>query len=550
MAKPRPDKSSSDLPKLTREGQYVLDSWQEFTEQQRRQQQEEMLDISETFGFVAYVYEKLRSAVEYRGEHVLRRATIERTLNRLFWLEKSPEEKAELLVKELTWSRFLANETLPRSKLKELTLIVYKYQYLLSQTEEFSSPPGEHTDWTTWLLGVASTEIEETISPSYLRTVLAPLMFAWLKNNFSWDTEALSDEDREIQLFIAAQRALAKSDQPILRYRLLLLLQPEWKTASTPAQQSQLAQTLPQLVVQIENLLNYSQRNLVFRFVRHFTPVFVILNEILINNPKPQTVIKSPELLTKATTEVADNRYSRLQQQISNAIMRSVIYLLITKVLLALIIELPYEHYLLGEIQYIPLTINLLTPPGLMLVIGLSIRVPGEGNTQRILKQLKRLLYQTQEKHKPLTAQLTLSVRQKKLNQYFSIFYFILFSVLIYLFASFLLQVVGYNYISLLIFFMFMSLVLLFGYRVKWESQELTVAKDSGGIITHVVSVLTMPFISLGAWLSAGLAQINIFMFILDVIIDAPLKALVGAVEEWSQFLRRKEAEVVEVPQD
>lgn len=121
---------------------------------------------------------------------------------------------------------------------------------------------------------------------------------------------------------------------------------------------------------------------------------------------------------------------------------------------------------------------------------------------------------------------------------------------MIYFIALFLVKTVHYNILSLLVFFMFASLVILFGYRVKWESEEMTIAKHPGGILNHIVSIVTMPFISLGAWLSAGIAQINIFMFILDVIIDAPLKALVGAVEEWSQFLKLKEAEVVEVPQE
>ena len=85
---------------------------------------------------------------------------------------------------------------------------------------------------------------------------------------------------------------------------------------------------------------------------------------------------------------------------------------------------------------------------------------------------------------------------------------------------------------------------------MRWESQELTVSKHGGGIVGHMLSIFTMPFINLGAWLSSGLSQINIFMFILDVIIDAPLMTLVGAIEEWSQFMQRKEEEVVEIPMD
>jgi len=549
MNKPMAQTVDKNHPLLTREAQYILTSWQEFTEKQEKYKRQEMIAVSETFGFVAYMYEKLRSAVEYRGEHVLRRATIERTLKRIIWLPKTPAEIAELLINELTWSRFLANESLPKTQLANLTKIVEKYQYLIEYSHTQDIQPGEKVTWTDWIIGVASTEVEETISPSYLRTILAPLMFSWLKKHFVWDTQTISEEDQEIQLYIAAQRALAKSDQPILRYHLLLLMLPNWNTANQD-QWPELVANLAQSAQQVERMLGYSQRNLVFRFVRRFTPVFIILYEILIQSQNTQKVIHSPDALEKVTRQVTEDKYYKLQKQVSTAIVRSIVYLFITKVLLALIIELPYEIYLLKDVNVIPLLINLLTPPGLMLLIGLNVRVPGQDNTDRIVNQLRKLLYKSEEKTSPLIAQLTLTPRQKQLNQYFSVFYFILFALLIYLLVMFLFQVVHYNIVGLLIFFMFMSLVLLFGYRVKWESQELTVAKSGGGIFTHVVSIVTMPFISTGAWLSAGLAQINIFMFFLDVIIDAPLKALVSAVEEWSQFLRRKEAEVVEVPQE
>lgn len=532
-------------PVLTREAKYIISSWRQFKEATLQGDDgDDVIKVSETFGFLAKAYERLRSSVEYKGEHVLRRATIERMLKRIVAMSKSDDYKAEMLVKELTWSRFIPNESVSVSELKEISKVIGKLEYLLDFTSQLDDLDG--VTWEEWLLGVISTELEELMVPSYLRTTLAPLMFAWLKNNFDWQTDALPAEDREIQLYIAAQRALAKSDQAILRYRLMLLINPKWGGGESDWRNS--VQDLPDLAKRIEGLLNYSQSNLVFRFVNRYTSFFVVLHEVIQRSGDFQKLLMRPDRFRLRARQVIEERYVRLQGQVRNAVVRSIVYLLVTKVLIALIVEVPYELWVLGELHYLPLSINILFPPFLMFALGLSIKVPGGSNTDRILEQLNRLVYKQKKEHRPIRAKLTLTSRQRRLSKYFSLFYTFLFLGLMMLVAWFLITRLNYNFISALLFFMFLSLVLLFGYRIRWESQELTIAKHSGGVIGHVMSIVAMPFINLGAWLSSGLAQINIFMFILDVVIDAPLKALVMAFEEWGQFVQRKEEEVVDVP--
>jgi hypothetical protein len=438
------------------------------------------------------------------------------------------------------------NESVCKRKLYQIVKIIRKYEFFLSGVSGWEQP-ADNENWESWLLGVASTEIEELLAPSYLRTNLAPLMFAWLKKNFVWDTETLSETDREIQLFIAAQRALAKSDNQILRYRLLLLLDTRWLSDSEKDWKIILS-NLSDRALRIETFLNYSQSNLVFRFVKRYSPVFTVLNEVLKVSDNPEQILSNPELMEQRAREVIDSKYEKLQGQVRNAVVRSIIYLFVTKVLVALIIELPYEIMILKHLNVVPLLINIVLPPLFMLALGVSTGLPGEDNTKRILAQLKNLMYKSDEETEPLPAKLTLSLRQKRLSRYFSFFYSLVFMLIVVFIGWILLTWLNYNVVSVLLFFSFLSLVLLFGYRVRWEAQELTVAKQSGGVIGHMMSVLAMPFINLGAWLSAGLSQINIFMFLLDVLIDAPLKSIVSAVEEWSQFLQRKEEEVVEVP--
>jgi hypothetical protein len=55
---------------------------------------------------------------------------------------------------------------------------------------------------------------------------------------------------------------------------------------------------------------------------------------------------------------------------------------------------------------------------------------------------------------------------------------------------------------------------------------------------------LTLPFIRLGRFLSLNFSKVNIFVFILDFIIEAPLKIVLQAIEEWLAFFKEKKEDI------
>ena len=93
--------------------------------------------------------------------------------------------------------------------------------------------------------------------------------------------------------------------------------------------------------------------------------------------------------------------------------------------LLVLLIELPYERYVIKSVLYTPLIINALFPPVLMFLIGIFIRVPSKKNTQAILKVAQEMVYKGQLKS---TKGIGRPVKRSKFTSMsFTIFYLILF---------------------------------------------------------------------------------------------------------------------------
>jgi hypothetical protein len=177
----------------------------------------------------------------------------------------------------------------------------------------------------------------------------------------------------------------------------------------------------------------------------------------------------------------------------------------------------------------------------------LTIKAPGEANTQRIIVKLKSIIYDQGALTKTIFS-LARVKRGSFLSNSFAIIYGILF-LLVFGGITYLLLLLHYNIVGMVIFFVFLSLVLLFGFRVRFTATELTVTSNDENFFSYVFSNLTLPFLSTGVYLSKGLAKINVFTIILDFLIEAPFKTVIEVFEEWTSFIREKREEVVEVPQ-
>jgi tetrahydromethanopterin S-methyltransferase subunit G len=263
---------------------------------------------------------------------------------------------------------------------------------------------------------------------------------------------------------------------------------------------------------------------------------------------KMESILKGPDKLEREIEAVCAVKYQLIRSKVNKGIARSIIYIFVTKVLLAVVVELPYEYYFLGHIKYLSLTANLLIPPSLMFFLGLTIKKPGEENTRRIVETTHDIVYET-EKQPKIRVNMGRNSKQTVAYRAFVVIYILLFMVCFSSF-SYLLYRLNFGLVGGLIFFMFLSLVLLFGYRVRFAASEYKVTTEREGFLSHVLSNLTLPFLNLGVWLSSRMSQFNFIVVFLDFIIEAPLKATMEGVDRWTAFIKEKREEVVEVPAD
>lgn len=510
------------------------------------------LRVSQTLSSLASVYEKIRNAVDFRGEHLFRRNAIERILRRLWIGNGSPQKIAETLIKELIWSRYLKNDSIPKRKITKVGLVIAKYQ----KAKKYL-PVKEHD----WLLKLASVEIDEVVIDQKEKQVWIEAVSGWFKKYYRWE-EDINQETKDVLLYIAVDRALVKSDDATVSYHLLLQLYPDW-TAKDESKIEKIVTNFSTVKKGLEAWSNHPYSNSLFRLVNKNIPPFIILRDIVEETSpnKLEEVLKNQQVLEKKVSAVCNRKYQETKTKVKRGIVRSIIYIFATKMILAFLLEIPVDWWCMKKevdqgiklfssqffknFKILPLAVNLTLPPFLMFLIGFMIHTPGEENTKIIIERIRS--FTTPIKTEKTGFSLAKSEKKSLWEKAFGLVYIGLFVGVFYL-VSLALSKLGFNLVSIGIFFFFVCLVFLFGFRVRWSAQELTVANKKENFFETIINFISLPFLDVGLKLSAGIAKFNFLIFILDFLIEAPLKSIIDAIGEWASIIKKKQEEVVEVP--
>ncbi len=94
------------------------------------------------------------------------------------------------------------------------------------------------------------------------------------------------------------------------------------------------------------------------------------------------------------------------------------------------------------------------------------------------------------------------------------------------------------------LFVVFLTLVSFFGLRVRQLAKDLVVIDRRDNLLSVTIDFFTIPIVRAGRWLSVNFSKVNIFVFILDVIIEAPFKLIIDVFEDWFAYMREKREEI------
>jgi hypothetical protein len=473
-------------------------------------------------GFVetlAGVYEKARNALEYRADNLVRRAAIERILRRRMFLDKNPETLCEDLLTELRWARYLSESEVRATKKTNLVKVLSKY----------TSYTG-HVISAEWIVKIASAEIEEFFNLNRDYNQFTFFAFQVIKQKI-----AITDENLDLLTYFAVDKVYAGSDDEQIAYHIISL-------AGSNIDSAKLEEGW--------QLFNLAKLNKLLpkinKFTRRQMPPMVLLRDIYFYSPKDfKVVIENQEKFLPRAKEVLDNQLTQMSGKIRTAGIRSIIYVFLTKMVLAFGLEVPLEILIYGQLNKLSLTLNTIFPPLLMWITTAQIKVPSNREREALVQRTWYIV-ENFDSLKNEDDILVPESSENKTNLAYYVFstIYTIFFIGIFVLIYYLLGLLGFRFFSKLIFIFFLTVIAFFAYRIA-QIAKVYSWKDTGKEKSSLGDTIALPILTIGSLLSQGLSKLNFLAFALDFILEAPFKLILGFIDDWVQFLSRKKEEQI-----
>ncbi|MFZ2682238.1 MAG: hypothetical protein WAZ14_04050 [Patescibacteria group bacterium] len=503
---------------------------------------EEMIEVSAPVSTAAFLYERVRNTLDYQEEHLLRRNAILRILKRYLGADAPLSSLAGDLLKELVWAKYLPNKTVPIALQNELSPVIAKYEPLFRVADQLGR---DRETVFPWLLDVLATEIETLVAPAESEEALVAYMYDEMRKRIEWDPKLpATPEERDLRLYIAVHKTLLKSNPGMLRYRVFTLYYPAWVGAASDQLIQEIAGSLLTIVNTVEGELHNRLTDRLSRLVARRAGIFRVLGDLLLDPGQDvdlNKMLDDPEALDEAAAKALAIRTQSFKVRLRRTVLRAVIFLFITKMFLALLLELPYDLFLAKhEVPLYPLFVNILFHPAFLAVIGLTVVLPTKQNREDYLAAIRALSVGAD--HPVLHLRVKHEVRGPWQSIY-DVFYALLF-IAVYGAIGIGLHSFSFHWLSISLFLFFLSLVTFFGIRIRSSTREIIASDARSGLIGTFFDILLLPIVRAGSWLSNKVSKINVFIYFFDFIIEAPLKVAIEFIESWLAFVRDKKDEI------
>lgn len=487
----------------------------------------------------ALIYEKIRVALEYQEDHLVFKNAISRIIRRKCALSITKDSKQLVsdLISELAWANYLNPEAITSETNVKIEKVVERYLMFLNSIQ--SGHFARH-EWQKIVIDWLACEIEEIFYPAKENEVLLKYAFGVLNPGLDLTGSRLSLEDNEIQLLIAIYTQLFKPDLPKIQYFAIKQIYPDWQSSSLE-ETKKIARSFDPYFNKIDRAVNHPSRKKYYGYVKKNIAPFILLRKVLtVSKIDIDKVKQNPAILVNLIIEAYKDSILESRRKVWRGTFRALIFILLTKISLAFILEVPFDRYLTGTTDYPSLIINISLPPLLMFVAGTFVKSPPAKNLQLITKATKEIISVTRIESKPF--KLT-DDKPPKTFFFFNVMYSV-FTLAILLGTIWLLLYLHFNFISIALFFLFVSIVSFFSFRIRNIALELAMKRTRDDALTSTFEFVLLPFISIGKKISERFAYFNPFIMMLDFLIEAPLKIIIKIMNSWLRFVNIKKEEL------
>lgn len=519
------------------------------------------IHVDEIAKRVASFYDKIRGIIDWKGEHLLRRNAIERTLRRktlpkVGIKEGKKDVNAESLIMELIRAGHLPNDNIRESKIKDVQKTLNKYVYILNNL-----PENGGNDYQTaiyqWLTSIAACEVEETLSSSNTEKFLLQFMFNQMKNRIrvKGDYSTVIDKKtKETLIFIATERALFGLDEPIITYHLFKHNYSDWENLPEKQLES-ITKNIYKIREKFDYYFNHKLEPKFYRLCKKHSTPYLLLGDVLKDHPKnPEEIMSNPKKLESKIKNAYKKRVDTLRKRLSRSATYSTISIFITNVFALYVLEIPLAKLINWQAQSqwtmpifgmnYPISAilgTILIPTGIMAAFVMTISAPSKENLYKVVMETMKIVYKKEK-----IDSLTIKKPRKRgvvINLLINLVWGLSTLVTLGL-IMWGLTFLDFPPLSYLIFIIFLSLIAFAGTKIKDRSKELHMIDKREGLISVLLDIFALPVIRLGKWFTNKWKKYNIISVFFSALIDLPFMSFVRFLEQWRGFLKEKREDI------
>ncbi len=509
----------------------------------KKEEETSTIHVDEVAAKAASFYEKIRKVVDWKEEHLMRKAAIERRLKRRFFVEEK-KEIAKPLVHELIRAGYFSNDQIPTSKIEEVKRSLDKYLYIIQN----SSKPKKETkiQLNDWFLSMAACEIEEILDPPIRQKASIDFMYENLKGRIKINEGAvaikkISEEDKDTQLYIAIEKALFNLDDTLIGYHLLKRKFLGWKNYSDK-KIKEITENAYEIRKDVYDKLNHPLGDKFYKIAKKYNTPFLLLNDILSDNPlENEEIIKNSEKLESLVTQKYNKRLGTLKKRLGRAAFYSTLSIFLTNILSLLALEIPISKMLTGSFNKIAILIDILGPTSLMFLLVSTVRTPKEGNLEQVILETSKITY---ENGKMGAIEIKPSRKRGAISNTIITLFYILTLSLFLGGVAFIFYYVKFPPFSYIINTIFLAVIAFTGVKIRERAKELTIIERKESFFTFIIDIFSLPILNLGKWFSNKWKKYNILSVIFNALIDMPFSTFINFLESWRSFLKEQKEKI------
>jgi hypothetical protein len=527
---------------------------------------EPKIKVSELISKLSFFYEKIRNAVDYDEDHLLRKNAISRILRRQVVIEGVIKEVDSLslskhLLTELIRGGYLPNNQIPETKITEVAVLLDKYIKLKDQIIlKINSALNVKADISgakqllqkknniiRFLLNMAACEIEDNLSPDRVKKMIVSSMFDVLRRDIDVPENSPYKKDLEIQIYLSIGRKFLKLDKEMLSFVLFKYYNDTWLDLDKIKDEADKKEKIAKIASRIDLIDNKIQEQLghvlakdLDKIVRRYALYFTVLSDAIGEDPVRAYKLaqEGDKQFSKLINKTCHHKYKHAKSRLWRAALRSIIYIFLTKSIFVFLIEVPAIKWFGEELNPISLGINVAFPAVLLFLIVLFTNKPGSDNTAKIFAGIRQVTLLGNESKQPIY------IKQKGKRGFFTNLIFNLIYTAAFVFSLFMivrfLNLINFTWVSVIVFLFFLAFVSFFSIIVSRGIRELMIVERRENLVTFLIDLFYMPIILVGRWLSNNMSRVNVFIFVFDFIIEAPFKILVDVAEDWTKYVRER----------